>query len=263
MKDPLSLTMGTVAEAHADAPERDERGFRYAFQYHKKRCRELLIANGCKAVCEIGGGRTPLFTDQEIAELGVEYTILDISESELAAASSQCRKVLIDICSHDPGDPPGRYDFMFSRLLAEHVSDASAMHRNVFYLLRPGGLAFHFFPTLFTPAFVINRVLPEQASRRVLGILSPNRPREIPKFPARYSKCFGPIPAMKRFVEQFGFEVEEYRPFYGTDYLARKPVLRTVESFLTETMAGHLGPWFTSYAWLVARRPSATARLAG
>jgi SAM-dependent methyltransferase len=247
--------MGTVAEARTDRTARDEPGFRHAFQYHKKHCRELLIANGCKSVCEIGGGRTPLFTDQEIAELGVEYTILDISESELEAAPSRCRKVLTDICSHDRIDAPGRYDFMFSRLLAEHVSDASAMHRNVFNLLRPGGLAFHFFPTLFTPAFVINRLLPERVAWRLLAAVSPSRRSDSPKFPARYSKCFGPIPSMYRFVEQFGFQLEEYRPFYGTDYLARAPLLRTLETFLTERIAEHLGPRFTSYAWLVARKP--------
>ena len=233
----------------------DQHSSAYAFQHYKERARQLITTNAFSTVCEIGGGRSPLFTDKEIAELRLEYTILDISEDELAAAPSYCLKVRGDICVRDPGARSGQYDFMFSRLVAEHVSSASAMHRNIFQLLQPGGLAFHFFPTLFTPAFVVNRVLPEHVAQRLLLAFWPSRRTIHQKFPARYSKCFGPTSPMKRFIRNLGYEVEEYRAFYGTGYLARIPVLRSVESFISVTAARRLGPWFSSYAWLLVRKP--------
>ena len=46
-------------------------------------------------------------------------------------------------------------------MLAEHVPDGYRFHSNLFELLKPGGVAFHFMPTLYSPPFVINRLLPE------------------------------------------------------------------------------------------------------
>src|SRR5713101_7659160 len=108
-----------------------ELSFSYGVAHHKGHCRQLIASNGFTTVCEIGGGRSPLFSREEAAAMGLEYTILDISDTELRAAPDHVQKIEADIGALDPNRFPGRYDFMFSRMLAEHVSDASAMHRNV------------------------------------------------------------------------------------------------------------------------------------
>jgi len=235
----------------------DPLDFRYGVANHKEHCRSLIQSNGFTAVCEVGGGRSPLFSAEEAQTLGLEYTVLDISEDELQAAPDHVRKVHADICALDAAAFPQRYDFMFSRMLAEHASDGTAMHRNILGLLRPGGMAFHFFPTLFTPVFVLNRLLPERAARRVLFAVFPWRRKEhVAKFPARYSKCFGPTPGMQRYFQRLGYQVHEYRPFYGTDYLGGLPVLGFLDATFTRLVTRRRSPLFTSYVWLVLRKPA-------
>ena len=102
---------------------------------------------------------------------------------------------------------------MVSRMVAEHVPDGVTMHRNVFDLLHPGGVAFHFFPTLWYPVFVANRYLPESMSS---FLLTHGNDRHDPKFPAFYSGCVGPSPKARKRLEDIGYEVVEYRPFYGS-----------------------------------------------
>jgi len=235
----------------------DELDFTYGVVHHKAHCRQLIASNGFTTVCEIGGGRSPLFTREEAAAMGLDYTILDISDTELGAAPDHVKKIEADIGALDPNRFPGRYDFMFSRMLAEHVSDATAMHRNVLQMLRPGGMAFHYFPTLYTPAFVANRLLPDGVARRLLFFIFPwRRNEQLAKFPARYAKCLGPTPRMKRYFERLGYVVEEYRPFYGTDYLVKIPVLGFIDSVFTRFVARRRSPLFTSYVWLVLRKPA-------
>ncbi len=248
---------GPIAHVKSNGTDLDPLNFGYGVANHKDHCRSLIRSHGFTTVCEIGGGRSPLFSAEEAQALRLEYTVLDISEHELQSAPDHVRKVQADICAPDVADLPQRYDFMFSRMLAEHASDGTAMHRNILHLLRPGGLAFHFFPTLFTPVFVVNRLLPERAARRVLFTVFPWRRKEhVAKFPARYSKCFGPTPGMKRYFERLGYQVEEYRPFYGTDYLWGVPVLGFLDAAFTRIVTRRRSPLFSSYVWLVLRKPA-------
>lgn len=237
-----------------------ELDFMYGVSHHKEHCRQLIASNGFRTICEIGGGRSPLFTRDEATAMGLDYTILDISGAELRAAPDHVKKIEADIGALDLSRLPGRYDFMFSRMLAEHVSNATAMHRNVLQMLRPGGIAFHYFPTLYTPAFLANRLLPEGAARRLLFFIFPWRRKEqLSKFPARYARCFGPTSRMRRYFERLGYRIEEYRPFYGTDYLMGIPILGFLDRMFTRIVARRRSPRFTSYVWLVLRKPAIAA----
>lgn len=234
-----------------------ELDFRTAWQGHAATCRTLIERHRARAVCEIGGGRSPLFSPAELAELGLDYTLLDISAEELAAAPAGYDTLCADICSPNLADAAPRFDLMFSKMVAEHVPDGERMHRNVHQLLHPGGIAFHFFPTLFAPVFVLNRVLPE---RLTSWALERGLPRDAPKFPALYSKCFGPTQRMHRFFTGLGYEVLEYRPFYGYEYLDRVPVLRRIDAGFWAWSGRRHSTRFTSFAYLVLRKPPDTDR---
>jgi len=225
----------------------------YAHSHFKEHCREIIVANHYTAICELGGGRRPLFELDEIHELGVDYTILDVSQHELDLAPEGYKKVCADICSSEVA---GSYDFVFSRLLAEHVPDGDVMHQNVRKLLRDGGTAFHFFPTLYHPAFVLNWLAPEWITRRAIPVLTPFRHRES-KFPAHYSQCYGPTRKMFSHFADLGYIVQKYRPFYGTNYLTRVPVMRLAEDKFSRRAARRRSPLFSSFAWLILRKPDA------
>lgn len=52
---------------------------------------------------------------------------------------------------------PQSFDVVESQNVAEHVRDPEAMHHNIHAMLKPGGVAIHFFPTLFAVPFIVNR----------------------------------------------------------------------------------------------------------
>jgi hypothetical protein len=227
-----------------------------AWDSHLDRCQELIERGGYRSVCEIGGGRHPLLSLEQVGRLGIEYTVMDVSSDELELAPDGYHSLCFDVCDPQVAALGERFDLVLSRMVAEHVTDGATMHRNVFRLLRPGGLAFHFFPTLYTPVFLANRLLPERVARVVQRRVAD---RDQPKFPAHYSMCRGPTPRMVATLEAIGYEVQEYRPFYGTDYLKYIPVLGTIDAAIAAWAARRRNPYMTSYAFLLLRKPRATA----
>ena len=227
--------------------------YRRAFDGFEPRVLELIRENRHTAICDIGGGRTPLLWPKEVEQLGVEYTLMDVSQDELALAPKGHKTLPLDITA--PLDPSQheQFDLIFSKFVAEHVPDGAAMHRNILKMLRPGGHAFHLFPTLYHPAFVANRILPMHLTDRIrnaaVGV-------SYPKFPAIYSMCFGPTPAREAAYRAMGYEVVEYTGFYGTPYLRRIPGLGKADEGLSHWLARRRVRNLTSYAYLLLRRPA-------
>jgi SAM-dependent methyltransferase len=227
-----------------------------AWAAHTRLCIETIARDGHRSVCEIGGGRKPLLDLPVVRELGVEYTVMDVSQGELDRAPEGYSTECADICDPAVTRLGERYDVVLSRMVAEHVPDGAAMHRNVLGILRPGGVAFHFFPTLYTPVFVANRLMPDRLTDAVQRRIAA---RDEPKFPARYSLCRGPTPRAVAALTAMGYEVEEYRPFYGTDYLKSVPVLGAIDDAIAAWAARRRNPWLTSYAFLRLRKPARAA----
>src|SRR2546425_11035221 len=75
--------MGRPGRGGVIDPKTDPLDSAYADAHFKERCRQLLTASRARTVCEIGGGRSPLFGLGEGRGLGVDYTVLDISAPEL------------------------------------------------------------------------------------------------------------------------------------------------------------------------------------
>lgn len=144
------------------------------------------------------------------------------------------------------------------------------MHENVWGMLAPGGKAVHIFPTLFSPPFVVNRLMPEWLSARLLSWLQPFRAPEgnHAKFPAYYHWCRGPMPSQLRRLTGLGYGIEEYAGFFGhsgdvaycTGYLNRLPPLCKLHEFLSRQLAKHPIAALTTIAYMVLVRPTATVR---
>ena len=64
---------------------------------------------------------------------------------------------------------------------------------------------------------------------------------------------------MHAYFGDLGYEVVEYRPFYGSVYFERMPGLRTVERTLSRRAAERRDPRFTSFVYLVLRKPVTVA----
>ncbi len=224
-----------------------------AFKTYLPRLRELVRAFDSPRILELGGGRKPSFTLDGLPGNVKSYTVNDISAEELALTAPEYEKAQFDVTG-DVGDFAGQFDVVFSRTLMEHVRDGEAMHRNVLKLLRPGGVAFHMGPTLYAAPFVINKLLPETLSRKVLLSFFPNRRTEYPKFPAYYSWCFGNRQKMEAMLRRAGYRDVEITNFYGHNYFDKIPVVRELEGAFSALAASKEWSTFGSFVHIVARK---------
>jgi len=223
--------------------------------------RALLVREGSRTVLEIGSGANPTLGPDDVRALGVTYTTNDILESELAKAGPGYETLCLDIAAAGEQDlPAGAFDFVFSRMVNEHVADGERYYRNVFELLAPGGTTVHCFSTLYALPFVVNRVVPERVARRILHIITPRDYYQQDKFQAHYSWSRGPTRRAIARLHSIGFEVVEYRGFFGHPYYNNYPTLlrplRALEERKAAWLRRHPIPELTSYAVVVLRKPA-------
>lgn len=227
-----------------------ERSSPYAWEHFKSTVAELIASYPRPDVIEIGGGRSPQFLPDELPANVASYTINDISARELDLAPAAWAKAHFDVCG-DLDPLPGPYDVAFSRMLAEHVPDGRRFHANILRLLKPGGTAFHFLPTLYAPPFVLNKLLPESLTRPILRAFFPDRDdRGTPKFPAHYSMCTGRSERLIRRYQSIGYERVDVRTFFGHNYFTRVPLLRELDRALSRCAWRHEIHALGAYAYV-------------
>lgn len=232
---------------------------------YRQTLERLAAASAGGRICEIGGGANPALSLDFVRKHRLKYTIVDISADELDKAPREYNKVLTDLSApqhalHD------EFDFVFSMWCCEHVKEAATFHRNIFDRLVPGGQALHLFPTLFSPPFVVNRLMPEWLSEPLLLLLQPHRSGEGDhgKFPAYYRWCRGPLQSQQKRFEELGYSIDEYASFFGhsgevafgSGYLNRIPPLRAMHEWLARRSVRHPSPWLTTLAYVVLSRPT-------
>ncbi len=214
------------------------------------RLKRIVAEQGQADILELGAGRWPSFRLTEMPSTVKSYTVNDISETELALLPKGYKKACFDV-SGDAANFASNYDVVFSRFLAEHVPDGIAMHRNVYQVLKPGGVAFHLIPTLYAVPFIINKYFPERLTVQILKIFSPRRAIS-PKFPAHYSACFGNPEKMQALLQNIGFKKVEVRNFYGHFYYEKIPVLNGLHRRFSALAARRNWTMLSSYAYITA-----------
>jgi len=209
-----------------------------------------------KTVCDVGGGANPVLPYEFIAHRGIEYTLVDISAEELTKAPSEYQKIVQDI---EAASFPWKeeFDFLITKMLAEHLHDGQRFHQNVFDLLKPGGIAVHYFPTLYALPFIVNKFVPEKLSSFLLDIFAPRERTRLGKFPAHYDWCYGPTPKMLNMLTGIGFEIIKYRGLIGHTYFGRIPIIKEIHGAYTKFLVKHPSPYLTSFAQVILRKPVA------
>jgi hypothetical protein len=251
--EPITPTAGKPDKAEATlSPNVSFGHFTDAWKGHDDRLKRLIEEHRIRSICEVGGGANPQLSIDYIRANGLDCTILDVAQAELDKAPPEYRKVRTDICSDV--SHLGQFDLVFTKMLAEHVADGATFHRNVHQILLPGGIAFHFFPTLFAPPFVLNWMLPEWISEQVLQTFAPRDKVKHGKFPARYSWCRGPSTRQIQRLADVGFEIVEYRGFFGHGYYKNIPGLRNASAAVTRRLLEHPIPDLTTFAYLIVRK---------
>ena len=213
---------------------------------------------GLKRLCEIGGGRDPFFPLADIRARGLDYTINDISAEELAAAPEGFRKARFDIAGDlsEPDAEGAQFDLMFSRMVFEHVDGVPRAWANMHKLLAPGGVAFAYFPCLYAWPFLINKLIPESVSSRIVRALYPHRRDGAgdPKFPAHYDHCVAREQTLRPMLEAAGFREIHIRPFWWHGYLKNVPLLGRADDAANRACAALDVTTLATYAWVMARK---------
>ncbi len=220
-----------------------------------------LMRAGATRVCDVGGGANPLASVEDIERLGIDYVVLDASREEVAKAPPGYDSVLTDIDDHAAVErlvaERGTFDIVVSRWTAEHVPRGRRFHAHIHQLLRPAGTALHLFPTLFSPVFALNRLLPPSITALVVPHFDqsgrePGGPRAT--FRPYYSWCRGPTRRQLERLTSAGFNVRRYVGFFGHPYYARVRPLNDLSTALSRWLVSHPVPALTSYALAVLER---------
>jgi 2-polyprenyl-3-methyl-5-hydroxy-6-metoxy-1,4-benzoquinol methylase len=160
-----------------------------------------------------------------------------------------------DIASQEFSLNSTKFDLVFSKMMAEHVKSGEQFHRNVLQMLAENGLAVHFFPTLYALPFLLNRLAPEVLADKIADLFTPRDKYQHAKFPAYYSWCRGPVRSQLKKYEELGYEVIEYKGFFGHHgYYNRLPFLKRIHELKTDYLLRKPSPLFTSYAYVVLKK---------
>ncbi len=166
-------------------------------------------------VLDVGGGRAPCLDAATVRLLGLHMTGADISAAELAAApTGSYQATIVGDVGAQP--IPGCYDLIISRAVLEHVADTRVAIGNLAAALAEGGVMAHFMPCRNAPFALLNRLLGERLSQRLLWSVYPETVG-IAGFPAFYRNC---IPSrMAALLLDSGIEPLEVKPYFASEYL--------------------------------------------
>ncbi len=218
---------------------------------------DIVLSNNLHKILEIGGGANPVLSKKFVQQTKIEYTVNDIEATELAKMKTPFPTDLTNFATAD-FEMKNTYDFIFSKMVMEHVEEAALFHRNIFQALRPGGYAFHFFPCLGTLPLVINYYLKESIARKILPFFQNRNLNQHDKFPAFYHWCEGPTPNNIKRFEKLGFELKAYYGFYGHQYYKVIPPLHYLEQLKAKLLLKYPQAKLCVNAFIVLKKPNYT-----
>jgi len=214
----------------------------------------ILAFSKGKSVLEIGAGRRPIFTAEEIEANDISYVANDIIKSELDLIPFHVEKAVFDIVGDIPQDFLGKFDFVFSKMVQEHVSSGEKYYKNIYKILSNDAVSLNFFPTLFHPFFTINYILPDKVSSIILRAINPYRNNHgIPKFPAYYQFCRSTDRQVER-LKECGFREVYIIPFYGQHYLKEVPLLSSAADYMDNWFRSKNLKVFSSFAYSIVKK---------
>lgn len=205
-------------------------------------------------VIEIGAGARPYLSKEFVLGKSIDYTISDISSSELAKSNADyCRRIAMDMEADIPTFYEGRYDLVFSKMVLEHLQRPEVFHKNVLKLVSNRGVIIHFYACKFGLPGILNLILPEKFVDWLVYKIQGRDPIMDHRFTAYYRRCLGPVPAQIKWWNKLGYEIVDFKGFVGHTYLSRYRVLGWLEKLWTRFLLTLNSAWVCSSAIVVLK----------
>ncbi|HYG73730.1 MAG TPA: methyltransferase domain-containing protein [Planctomycetota bacterium] len=165
-------------------------------------------------VADVGGGRSCRFSAHRKTEPKARIVAIDISDEELKLNNDVDDKRVANIMQSLPFKKK-EIDMLVSSSVLEHLEDIELFIANASRALNDNGWFIHLCPSKFASFSVINQLLPQALSKRIVHFIRPETVG-ICGFPAHYNRCYPS--AMKAMLTKHGFEPVEIRVSYFETY---------------------------------------------
>jgi ubiquinone/menaquinone biosynthesis C-methylase UbiE len=175
---------------------------RHLHTLYKFEVADLVNRRPAQVVLDIGGGKECPFLPFVKQTRGHLIIAVDCADHELRLNSELDNKVVADAASCVFPFRENSADLIVSRSVVEHLHDNSAFFSNCAKVLHPGGALVHTFPCKFAPFSLINQLLPNRVTRRLLAYFHPHWEDEC-GFVAYYDRCY--YSGMRQLLERSGF----------------------------------------------------------
>ena len=180
---------------------------------YKYKAAELVNRRPGQVVVDIGGGKEcPFlpFVDPPCSHLIIA---LDLSDEELRHNHQLDHKIVADAAAFGFPFRDGSADIVVSRAVVEHIRDNATFFGNCARVLCPGGIMVHAFSGRFAPFSLINQLLPNRLTRRIIDYLHPEWKEEGNYgFLAFYDRCY--FSAIKELLDHNGFTNTQFNLLY-------------------------------------------------
>ena len=195
----ISLNKTACARLYRYLPQAKKR----PLVVYEKVVTEYLNAMPHKIVLDVGGGEHCPFALQKDSNQQGKIIAVDILEEKIRGNRDVDEKLIANIMQPLPFKE-NQIDFIVSRSVLEHLKDLEAFIVESKRVLKSKGYCIHVFPSKFAPFAIINQLLPQGLSKKLLFFVRPEV-KHCGGFPAYYSKCF--YSSIKALFQKYGYEI--------------------------------------------------------
>jgi SAM-dependent methyltransferase len=219
---------------------------------YAQRAAELAEGAQPQRIVDIGAGRTTPYAEL-LSDRSRELIGVDVLGEDLCENRALTQRVVCDLTRGGvPAEAHGA-GLITSRMVLEHLPDLDRFAAQVRDALAPGGSTIHLFAGRYSAFAILNSLLPEAVSRRILFALRPESV-EVGGFRTYYDKTnAGAAEAVFRragladLEVRVSYQVSQYFNFFVPLFV----LARLWESAVDRLGLKNLG----SYVLLYARRP--------